>query len=212
MLFRSGSTGAGKTTVTNLINRFYEIRKGRITYDGFDIKDIKKSSLRGTLGMVLQDVHLFEGTVKENIRYGRLNATDEEIIAAARTANAHSYICRMPEGYDSMLTPDGQNLSMGERQLLSIARAAVANPVVLILDEATSSVDTRTERHIEKGMDELMKGRTTFAIAHRLSTVRHSDAILVLESGQIIERGEHSELMKQGGRYYELSSGKKELS
>ena len=207
-----GSTGAGKTTVTNLINRFYEIRKGRITYDGFDIKDIKKSSLRGTLGMVLQDVHLFEGTVKENIRYGRLNATDEEIIAAARTANAHSYICRMPEGYDSMLTPDGQNLSMGERQLLSIARAAVANPVVLILDEATSSVDTRTERHIEKGMDELMKGRTTFAIAHRLSTVRHSDAILVLESGQIIERGEHSELMKQGGRYYELSSGKKELS
>lgn len=206
-----GSTGAGKTTITNLINRFYEIRSGRITFDGFDIQTIKKSALRRTLGMVLQDVHLFEGTVKENIRYGRLDATDEEVERAARLANAHSYICRMPEGYDSMLSPDGQNLSMGERQLLSIARAAVADPLVLILDEATSSVDTRTERHIEKGMDQLMTGRTTFAIAHRLSTVRHSDAILVLESGEIIERGEHAELMSQKGRYYELSSGKKEL-
>lgn len=207
-----GSTGAGKTTITNLINRFYEIREGQITFDGLDIKQIKKSALRRTLGMVLQDVHLFEGTVKENIRYGRLEATDEDVEQAARMANAHSYICRMPDGYDSMLTPDGQNLSMGERQLLSIARAAVANPLVLILDEATSSVDTRTERHIEKGMDQLMDGRTTFAIAHRLSTVRHSDAILVLESGEIIERGDHSNLMSQKGRYYELSSGKKELS
>lgn len=206
-----GSTGAGKTTITNLINRFYEIREGQITFDGIDLKDIKKTALRSTLGMVLQDVHLFQGTVADNIRYGRLDATDEDVIEAARLANAHSYICRMPEGYQSMLSMDGQNLSMGERQLLSIARAAVANPLVLILDEATSSVDTRTERHIEKGMDRLMEGRTTFAIAHRLSTVRHSDAILVLESGVIIERGDHDDLIDQKGRYYELSSGAKQL-
>lgn len=207
-----GSTGAGKTTITNLINRFYEIREGKITFDGIDLKQIKKTALRQTLGMVLQDVHLFEGTVRDNIRYGRLDATDEEVEEAAKLANAHSFICRLPEKYDTMLTSDGQNLSSGERQLLSIARAAVANPLVLILDEATSSVDTRTERHIEKGMDHLMQGRTTFAIAHRLSTVRHSNAILVLESGQIIERGDHDNLLSQRGRYYELSAGTSELS
>lgn len=207
-----GSTGAGKTTITNLINRFYEIREGKITFDGIDLKQIKKTALRQTLGMVLQDVHLFEGTVRDNIRYGRLDATNEEVEEAAKLANAHSFICRLPEKYDTMLTSDGQNLSSGERQLLSIARAAVANPLVLILDEATSSVDTRTERHIEKGMDHLMQGRTTFAIAHRLSTVRHSNAILVLESGQIIERGDHDNLLSQRGRYYELSAGTSELS
>lgn len=207
-----GSTGAGKTTITNLINRFYEIREGKITFDGIDLKQIKKTALRQTLGMVLQDVHLFEGTVRDNIRYGRLDATNEEVEEAAKLANAHSFICRLPEKYDTMLISDGQNLSSGERQLLSIARAAVANPLVLILDEATSSVDTRTERHIEKGMDHLMQGRTTFAIAHRLSTVRHSNAILVLESGQIIERGDHDNLLSQRGRYYELSAGTSELS
>ncbi len=207
-----GSTGAGKTTITNLINRFYEIGSGKITVDGIDIQDIKKPALRSTLGMVLQDVHLFEGTVRDNIRYGRLDATDAEIEEAAKMANAHGFIVRLPQGYDTMLTTDGQNLSAGERQLLSIARAAVANPLILILDEATSSVDTRTEKHIEEGMNQLMQGRTTFAIAHRLSTVRRSNAILVLESGQIIERGDHDDLLAQKGRYYELNTGTAELS
>ncbi len=207
-----GSTGAGKTTITNLINRFYEIKSGKITLDGIDIRDMKKSALRSTLGMVLQDVHLFESTVRENIRYGRLDATDEEVEEAAKLANAHSFIVRLPQGYDTQLTTDGQNLSAGERQLLSIARAAVANPLILILDEATSSVDTRTEKHIEEGMNQLMKGRTTFAIAHRLSTVRRSNAILVLESGEIIERGDHDDLLAQKGRYYQLNTGAAELT
>lgn len=207
-----GSTGAGKTTITNLINRFYDIQSGRITYDGIPIRQIKKASLRGSLGMVLQDTHLFTGTARENIRYGRLDATDEEIVSAAKLANAHYFISHLPEGYDTVLTADGANLSQGQRQLIAIARAAVADPPVLILDEATSSIDTRTESLIEKGMDSLMKDRTVFVIAHRLSTVRNSDAIMVLEHGEIIERGNHDELIKQQGKYYQLYMGMFELS
>ena len=206
-----GSTGAGKTTITNLINRFYEINSGAILYDGLDIRRIKKYDLRSTMSIVLQDVHLFEGTISENIRYGRLDATDEEVIEAAKLANAHYFITNLPQGYDTLLTTDGENLSQGERQLLSIARAAVADPIILILDEATSSVDTRTEKLIEEGMDKLMEGRTTFVIAHRLSTVRNSDAIMVLEQGQIMERGNHDDLMSQKGRYYALNTGTIEL-
>ncbi|MDF2948279.1 MAG: hypothetical protein K0R07_289 [Sedimentibacter sp.] len=206
-----GSTGAGKTTITNLINRFYEINDGSILYDGIDIKRINKFDLRSTMSIVLQDVHLFEGTVADNIRYGRLEATDEEVKAAAKLANAHYFIKHLPEGYNTILTADGQNLSQGERQLLSIARAAVADPTILILDEATSSVDTRTEKLISEGMDKLMSGRTTFVIAHRLSTVRDSNAIMVLEQGEIIERGDHDELMNQKGRYYSLNAGVVEL-
>lgn len=207
-----GSTGAGKTTITNLINRFYDIQSGTITYDGIPIRQIKKASLRGSLGMVLQDTHLFTGTVRENIRYGRLDATDEEIVNAAKLANAHYFISHLPEGYDTVLTADGANLSQGQRQLIAIARAAVADPPVLILDEATSSIDTRTESLIEKGMDSLMKDRTVFVIAHRLSTVRNSNAIMVLEHGEIIERGNHDELIKQQGKYYQLYMGMFELS
>ena len=207
-----GSTGAGKTTITNLINRFYDIQSGRITYDGIPIRQIKKASLRGSLGMVLQDTHLFTGTVRENIRYGSLDATDEEIVSATKLANAHYFISHLPEGYDTVLTADGANLSQGQRQLIAIARAAVADPPVLILDEATSSIDTRTESLIEKGMDSLMKDRTVFVIAHRLSTVRNSDAIMVLEHGEIIERGNHDELIKQQGKYYQLYMGMFELS
>lgn len=207
-----GSTGAGKTTITNLINRFYEIQEGQITYDGIDIKDICKNDLRRTMGIVLQDVHLFKGTIKENIRYGKPDATDEEIERAAKIANAHTFISKLPKGYDTMLTADGMNLSQGQRQLLSIARAAAANPPVIILDEATSSIDTRTEHLIEAGMDRLMVGRTTFVIAHRLSTVRNSNAIMVLEKGEIIERGDHDDLLEQKGRYYSLYTGKAELS
>ncbi|NLZ82406.1 MAG: ABC transporter ATP-binding protein [Clostridiales bacterium] len=202
-----GSTGAGKTTITNLINRFYEINGGEILYDGIDIKSIKKFDLRSTLSIVLQDVHLFEGTIADNIRYGRLDATDEEVVEAAKLANAHYFIKNLPYGYKTVLDVDGQNLSQGERQLLSIARAAVADPTILILDEATSSVDTRTEKLISEGMDKLMKGRTTLVIAHRLSTVRDADAIMVLEGGVIIERGSHEELMRQKGRYYDLNMG-----
>ena len=202
-----GSTGAGKTTITNLINRFYEINEGTVLYDGIDIKQIKKHDLRSTISIVLQDVHLFEGTIADNIRYGRLDATDEEVVAAAKLANAHYFIKHLPKGYDTMLVADGQNLSQGERQLLSIARAAVANPTILILDEATSSVDTRTEKLIAEGMDKLMEGRTTFVIAHRLSTVRDANAIMVLEQGEIIERGDHNDLMEQKGRYYSLNTG-----
>ncbi|WMJ78877.1 MULTISPECIES: ABC transporter ATP-binding protein [unclassified Sedimentibacter] len=206
-----GSTGAGKTTITNLINRFYEIDNGKILFDGIDIKRINKFDLRSTMSIVLQDVHLFEGTVAENIRYGRLDASDEDVIAAAKLANAHYFIKHLPNGYETLLTADGQNLSQGERQLLSIARAAIADPAILILDEATSSVDTRTEKLISEGMDKLMNGRTTFVIAHRLSTVRDSNAIMVLENGKIIERGDHEDLMKQKGRYYELNMGVTEL-
>lgn len=206
-----GSTGAGKTTITNLLTRFYDIQSGEITIDGIDIKDIKRNSLRNSMAMVLQDTHLFTGTVKENIKYGRLDATDEEVVAAATLAGADSFIRRLPHGYDTMLEGDGANLSQGQRQLLNIARAAIANPAILILDEATSSVDTRTERHIEHGMDRLMKDRTTFVIAHRLSTVRNSDAIMVIENGEIIERGNHDELMEQHGRYYRLCTGTLEL-
>lgn len=207
-----GSTGAGKTTITNLINRFYDIENGSITYDGIDIKRIKKDDLRKTLSIVLQDTHLFTGTVMDNIRYGRLEATDEECIEAAKLASAHSFIRRLPEGYNTIISGDGENLSRGQRQLLAITRAAVAKPAVLILDEATSSVDTRTELHIEKGMDRLMEGRTVFVIAHRLSTVRNSNAIMVLENGEIIERGDHDDLLSQKGRYYELCTGKAKLS
>ncbi|MDI9476285.1 MAG: ABC transporter ATP-binding protein [Natronincolaceae bacterium] len=202
-----GSTGAGKTTITNLINRFYEINEGSILYDGINIKDIKKHDLRSTMGIVLQDVNLFEDTIAENIRYGRLDATDEEVVEAAKFANAHYFITNLAKGYDTMLTADGQNLSQGERQLLSIARAAIADPTILILDEATSSVDTRTERLIEEGMNKLMEGRTTFVIAHRLSTVRNSNAIMVLEHGEILERGDHDDLMEQRGQYYDLNIG-----
>ncbi len=207
-----GSTGAGKTTITNLINRFYDIQDGVITYDGIDIKRIKKDDLRKSLSIVLQDTHLFTGTVMDNIRYGRLEATDEECIAAAKLASAHSFIRRLPNGYNTVISGDGDNLSQGQRQLLAIARAAVAKPAVLILDEATSSVDTRTELHIEHGMDRLMIGRTVFVIAHRLSTVRNSDAIMVLEHGEILERGNHEVLLELKGRYYELCTGKAKLA
>lgn len=207
-----GSTGAGKTTITNLITRFYDIQDGTITYDGIDIKRIKKADLRRSLAMVLQDTHLFTGTIMDNIRYGRLDATDEECIEASKLASAHSFIKHLPDGYNTVITSDGANLSQGQRQLLSIARAAVANPPVMILDEATSSIDTRTEAHIEHGMDRLMVGRTVFVIAHRLSTVRNSNAIMVLENGKIIERGDHDDLLKLKGRYYELCTGKAQLS
>ena len=206
-----GSTGAGKTTIINLINRFYEIQGGRILYDGIDIKDMKKDDLRRSLAMVIQDTHLFTGTIADNIRYGNLSATDAEVREAARLANADSFIRRLPEGYQTMLHSDGSNLSQGQRQLLAIARAAVAHPPVLILDEATSSIDTRTERIIEKGMDAIMEGRTVFVIAHRLSTVRNSKAIMVLEHGTVIERGSHEELLEQKGRYYQLYTGMYEL-
>ncbi len=202
-----GSTGAGKTTITNLINRFYDIQDGKIRYDGINVNKIKKADLRRSLGIVLQDTHLFTGTVKENIRFGKLDATDEEVIAAARLANADGFIRRLPKGYDTMLTGDGANLSQGQRQLLAIARAAIADPPVLILDEATSSIDTRTERIIQASMDRLMSGRTTFVIAHRLSTVRNSDCIMVLEQGRIIERGTHDQLIEEKGKYYQLYTG-----
>ena len=207
-----GSTGAGKTTITNLINRFYEIEGGLITYDGIDVKAIKKDDLRRSLGAVLQDTHLFTGTIMDNIRYGRLEATDEECIAAAKSANAHSFIRRLPDGYNTMVTGDGANLSQGQRQLLAIARAAVADPPVMILDEATSSIDTRTESLIEQGMDALMEGRTVFVIAHRLSTVRNSNCIVVIEHGEIQEKGDHHELLEQKGRYYQLYTGQFQLS
>ena len=206
-----GATGAGKTTITNLINRFYDIQKGSITYDGIDIGEIRKEDLRRSLGIVLQDTHLFTGTIMENIRYGRLDATDEEVYGAARLANADQFIRMLPQGYGTMLTGDGEELSQGQRQLLAIARAAIADPPVLILDEATSSIDTRTEALVQGGMDELMKGRTVFVIAHRLSTVRNSKAIMVLEKGEIIERGNHDELLEQKGRYYQLYTGQFEL-
>ncbi|PRR82080.1 putative ABC transporter ATP-binding protein [Clostridium vincentii] len=206
-----GSTGAGKTTITNLLTRFYDICEGNITIDDIPLMSIKKDSLRSSIAMVLQDTHLFTGTVMENIRYGRLDATDEEVIEAAKTASAHSFIRKLPDGYNTMLVGDGSNLSQGQRQLISIARASISKAPILILDEATSSVDTRTEKHIEHGMDRLMKDRTTFVIAHRLSTVRNSNAIMVLENGEIIERGEHDELVAQKGRYYELYTGLSEL-
>lgn len=203
-----GATGAGKTTITNLINRFYDIQDGKIRFDGININKIHKKDLRRSLGIVLQDTHLFTGTVMDNIRYGKLDATDDEVIAAAKLANAHSFIKRLPDGYRTMITGDGANLSQGQRQLLAIARAAVANPPALILDEATSSIDTRTEKLVQEGMDRLMKGRTTFVIAHRLSTVRNSDCIMVLEQGRIIERGTHDELLERKGKYYQMYTGK----
>ena len=206
-----GSTGAGKTTITNLINRFYDVQDGKIRYDGININKIKKADLRRSLGIVLQDTHLFTGTIMENIRYGKLDATDEEIYAAAKLAHADQFIRMLPNGYDTMLTGDGGELSQGQRQLLAIARAAVADPPVLILDEATSSIDTRTESIVQKGMDNLMKGRTVFVIAHRLSTIRNSDAIMVLDHGRIVERGSHDELIQQHGIYYQLYTGKLEL-
>ena len=207
-----GSTGAGKTTITNLLNRFYDIESGKITIDGIDVKDIKRETLRKNIAMVLQDTHLFTGTIMENIRYGRLDATDEEVIAAAKTASAHSFIKRLSDGYNTVIEGDGANLSQGQRQLLNIARAALSKAPILVLDEATSSVDTRTERMIEKGMDRIMENRTTFVIAHRLSTVRNANAIMVLENGEIIERGDHDDLLRQKGRYYELCTGLSELS
>ena len=202
-----GATGAGKTTITNLINRFYDIADGKIQYDGININEIRKPDLRRSMGIVLQDTHLFTGTVMDNIRYGKLDATDEECIEAARLANADGFIRRLPDGYDTMLAGDGANLSQGQRQLLAIARAAVADPPVLILDEATSSIDTRTEKLVQDGMDALMKGRTTFVIAHRLSTVRNADCIMVMEQGRIIERGTHDELIDKKGKYYQLYTG-----
>ena len=207
-----GSTGAGKTTVTNLLNRFYDIDSGSITIDGIDIRKLPRDMLRQNIAMVLQDTHLFTGTVMENIRYGRLDATDEEVIAAAKLASADSFIRRLSDGYNTVIEGDGANLSQGQRQLLNIARAAVSHAPILVLDEATSSVDTRTERHIEHGMDRLMRNRTTFVIAHRLSTVRNADAIMVLENGEIIERGDHDALLAMKGRYYELYTGKSELT
>jgi ATP-binding cassette subfamily B protein len=203
-----GSTGAGKTTITNLINRFYDIQDGKIRYDNINVNKIKKGDLRRSLGIVLQDTHLFSGTVKENIRYGKLDATDEEVEQAAILANADGFIRRLPQGYDTMLTGDGTNLSQGQRQLLAIARAAIADPPALILDEATSSIDTRTEKIVQAGMDRLMKDRTTFVIAHRLSTIRNSDLIIVLEQGRIVEQGTHDELIALGRRYYQLYTGK----
>ena len=206
-----GSTGAGKTTIINLVNRFYEVNGGSITYDGIDIREIRKDDLRRSMSMVIQDTHLFTGTIADNIRYGRLDASDEDVRAAAQVANAHSFIRRLPQGYDTVLHSDGANLSPGQRQLLAIARAAISRPPVLILDEATSSIDTRTEKLIEQGMDALMEGRTVFVIAHRLSTVRRSRAIIVLEHGEIMERGDHDELLEQKGRYYQLYTGQFEL-
>ena len=207
-----GSTGAGKTTITNLINRFYDVQDGKIRYDGININKIKKRDLRRSLGIVLQDTHLFTGTIMENIRYGRLDATDEDVYAAAEFAHADGFIRMLPDGYNTRLSSDGEELSQGQRQLLAIARAAVANSPVLILDEATSSIDTRTESIVQKGMDNLMSGRTVFVIAHRLSTIRNSDAIMVLDHGRIIERGTHEELLKEHGTYYQLYTGKLELS
>lgn len=206
-----GSTGAGKTTITNLLTRFYDINEGQILIDGVDIREYNRLTIRKKISMVLQDTHLFTGTVRENIRYGRLDATDEEVEAAAKLASAHSFIMRLSKGYDTVIEGDGANLSQGQRQLLNIARAAIANTPILVLDEATSSVDTRTERHIEHGLDRLMKGKTTFIIAHRLSTVRHADAIMVLEQGKIVERGTHEQLLEQKGRYYQLYTGAAEL-
>ena len=203
-----GSTGAGKTTITNLINRFYDIQDGKIRYDGININKIKKADLRHSLGIVLQDTHLFTASVMDNIRYGKLDATDEEVYAAARLANADTFIRQLPDGYNTILTGDGANLSHGQRQMLSIARAAIANPPVLILDEATSSIDTRTERIVQDGMDKLMAGRTTFVIAHRLSTIKNSDCIIVLEQGRVIERGNHEQLLAAKGKYYQLYTGK----
>ena len=206
-----GATGAGKTTITNLINRFYDIEDGKIRYDGININKIKKDDLRRSLGMVLQDTNLFTGTIKENIMYGKEDATDEEVIEAAKLANAHNFIMHLPNGYDTMLTNNGAQLSQGQRQLISIARAAINNPPVMILDEATSSIDTRTEKIVQDGMDKLMEGRTVFVIAHRLSTVRNSKAIMVLDHGRIIERGSHDELIEQKGQYYQLYTGAFEL-